>query len=101
MPGSWQGSDCANSFWLWRRLGPRSKTFTLAIPDWDRRVTSLAHLRDQVRGKESNSLEEGESGLIHSAQNVYTEYPDPYVMNGRRRYYLFCRNRPAPVTRAV
>jgi hypothetical protein len=28
-------------------------------------------------GKESNSLEEVESGLIHSAQNVYTEYPDP------------------------
>jgi hypothetical protein len=27
-------------------------------------------------GKESNSLEEVESGLIHSAQNVYTEYPD-------------------------
>ncbi len=28
-------------------------------------------------GKESNSLEEVESGLIHSEQNVYTEYPDP------------------------
>lgn len=28
-------------------------------------------------GKESNSLEEVESGLIHSSQNVYTEYPDP------------------------
>jgi hypothetical protein len=28
-------------------------------------------------GKESNSLEDVESGLIHSAQNVYTEYPDP------------------------
>jgi hypothetical protein len=28
-------------------------------------------------GKESNSLEEVESGLIQSAQNVYTEYPDP------------------------
>jgi hypothetical protein len=27
-------------------------------------------------GKESNSLEEVGSGLIHSAQNVYTEYPD-------------------------
>jgi len=27
-------------------------------------------------GKESNSLEDVESGLIHSAQNVYTEYPD-------------------------
>jgi hypothetical protein len=28
-------------------------------------------------GKESNSLEEVESGTIHSAQSVYTEYPDP------------------------
>lgn len=34
---------------------------------------------DQIKyiGKESNSLEEVESGLIHSAENVYTEYPDP------------------------
>jgi hypothetical protein len=34
---------------------------------------------DQIKciGKESNSLEDVESGLIHSAQNVYTEYPDP------------------------
>jgi hypothetical protein len=33
---------------------------------------------DQIKyiGKESNSLEEIESGLIHSAENVYTEYPD-------------------------
>jgi hypothetical protein len=28
-------------------------------------------------GKETNKLEEVESGLIHSAENVYTEYPDP------------------------
>lgn len=28
-------------------------------------------------GKESNSLEDVQSGLIHSDQNVYTEYPDP------------------------
>jgi hypothetical protein len=34
---------------------------------------------DQIKyiGKESNSLEEVDQGLIHSAQNVYTEYPDP------------------------
>src|SRR5438874_1315760 len=34
---------------------------------------------DQIRciGKEANRLEEVESGMIHSAQNVYTEYPDP------------------------
>ena len=38
------------------------------------------HIRvDQIRyiGKESNNLEDVESGLIHAAQNVYTEYPDP------------------------
>ena len=28
-------------------------------------------------GKESNRLEEVESGVIHSEQSVYTEYPDP------------------------
>jgi hypothetical protein len=28
-------------------------------------------------GKESNSLEDVESGLIHSEPNVYTVYPDP------------------------
>ena len=33
--------------------------------------------RTKYIGKESNSLEEVESGLIHSEQSVYTEYPDP------------------------
>ena len=38
------------------------------------------HIRvEQIKyiGKESNSLEDVESGLIHSAQSVYTEYTDP------------------------
>ena len=38
------------------------------------------HVRiEQIKyiGKESNSLEEVESGLMHSEQSVYTEYPDP------------------------
>jgi hypothetical protein len=38
------------------------------------------HVRiDQIKyiGKESNSLEEVDAGLIHSEQSVYTEYPDP------------------------
>jgi len=38
------------------------------------------HVRiEQIKyiGKESNSLESVESGLAHSEQNVYTEYPDP------------------------
>ncbi len=38
------------------------------------------HVRiDQIKyiGKESNSLEEVEAGLIHSPENIYTEYVDP------------------------
>ena len=38
------------------------------------------HIRvEQIKriGKESNSLEDVETGLIHSEQSVYTEYPDP------------------------
>jgi hypothetical protein len=38
------------------------------------------HIRiERIRfiGKESNRLEEVESGLIHLADNVYTEYTDP------------------------
>ncbi len=38
------------------------------------------HIRiDQIKyiGKESNSLEEVEEGLIHLPENVYTEYDDP------------------------
>jgi len=38
------------------------------------------HVRvDQIKYivKESNSLEEVDSGLIQSAQSIYTEYPDP------------------------
>jgi hypothetical protein len=38
------------------------------------------HVRiEQIKyvGKESNSLEEVEAGLVHSAENVYTIYTDP------------------------
>ena len=38
------------------------------------------HIRiDQIKyiGKESNLLEDVEMGLIHAAQDAYTEYPDP------------------------
>ena len=38
------------------------------------------HIRiEQIKyiGKESNSLEDVESGLVHSARSVYTEYSDP------------------------
>jgi hypothetical protein len=46
---------------------------------------------DEIKciGKESNSLEEVEAGLIHSAQSVYTEYPD------RRRDEWETKIRPA------
>jgi hypothetical protein len=40
-------------------------------------------------GKESNSLEEVETGMIHSAENVYTVYPD------RRRDEWETKMRPA------
>lgn len=38
------------------------------------------HIRiEQIKyiGKESNSLEDVESGLVHSAHSIYTEYSDP------------------------
>jgi hypothetical protein len=36
------------------------------------RVAALKYI-----GKESNKLEDVESGLIHAAESVYTQYPDP------------------------
>jgi hypothetical protein len=29
-------------------------------------------------GKESNSLEDVEAGLVHDEDNIYTSYPDPH-----------------------
>jgi len=49
----------------------------------DRQTTGLLQRRhvkiDQIKciGKESNSLEDVDEGLVHSEQNVYTEYADP------------------------
>jgi len=40
-----------------------------------RRHIRIGHVR--FIGKESNSLEDVESGMVHSAVNVYTEYPNP------------------------
>lgn len=48
-----------------------------------KQTIGLLHRRhitiEQIKyiGKESNSLEDVESGLVHALQNVYTEYPDP------------------------
>jgi hypothetical protein len=49
----------------------------------DRQTTGLLQRRhikiDQIKcvGKESNSLENVDEGMVHSEQNVYTEYADP------------------------
>jgi hypothetical protein len=49
----------------------------------DRQTAGLLQRRhikiDQIKciGKESNSLESVDEGMIHSEQNVYTEYADP------------------------
>src|SRR5215469_1462363 len=49
----------------------------------DRQTTGLLQRRhikiDQIKciGKESNSLENVDEGMVHSGQNVYTDYADP------------------------
>jgi hypothetical protein len=51
----------------------------VAIPAIRQTAGLLQHVRiDRIEyiGKESNSLENVESGLMHSAQNAYTEYVD-------------------------
>lgn len=47
-------------------------------------------------GKESNSSEEVESGLIHSPQNVYTEYPDPRCDEWETKIIPALREIPLP-----
>ena len=52
----------------------------LVIRDEGTGLLQRRHVQiDQIKniGKESNSLEDVESSMIHSAQNVYSEYPDP------------------------
>jgi hypothetical protein len=62
---------------------PESKCADALGQPCGKQTVGLLHRRnirvDQIKyiGKESNSLEEVDQGLIHSAQNVYTEYPDP------------------------
>ena len=58
------------------------------------------HIRiDQIKpiGKESNSLEEVESGLVHSEQNVYTEYPDPRRDEWETKFRPALQNAPLPI----
>src|SRR5262249_53679509 len=54
----------------------------MVTPVTNKRLIYLERRRvriDQIKciGKESNSLENVESGLEHSEKNVYTEYVDP------------------------
>jgi hypothetical protein len=55
------------------------------------------HIRvEQIKyiGKESNALEDVESGLIHSEQSVYTEYPDPRRDEWQIRTLPLIKNAP-------
>ena len=58
------------------------------------------HIRiDQIKyiGKESNSLEEVDAGLVHSEQNVYTEFPDPRRDEWRTKILSALRTIPLTV----
>jgi hypothetical protein len=58
------------------------------------------HVRiDQIKyiGKESNSLEEVEAGLEHSAENVYTEYPDRRRDEWQTKILPALRKIPPPI----
>jgi hypothetical protein len=48
-------------------------------------------------GKESNSLEEVEAGLVHSAENVYTVYPDPRRDEWQTKILPALRKIPLPL----
>jgi hypothetical protein len=62
---------------------PESKCADALGNPCDRQTVGLLQRRhikiDQIKciGKESNSLENVEAGMVHSEQNVYTEYADP------------------------
>ena len=62
---------------------PESKCADAFGNPCDRQTTGLLQRRhikiDQIKciGKESNSLENVDEGLVHSERNVYTEYSDP------------------------
>ena len=61
------GSKCADA------TGRPSGKQTVGL--LQRRHIQVDHIK--YIGKESHNLEEVESGLVHSPQSVYTEYPDP------------------------
>ncbi len=74
---------------------PESKCADASGNPCERQTTGLLRRRhikiDLIKciGKESNSLESVEEGMVHSEQNVYTEYADP------RRTEWIIKIRPA------
>jgi hypothetical protein len=61
----------------WRGRSSFSRVYHFSPPH---KLTQRRHVEiDQIKciGKESNSLENVEEGMIHSEQSVYTEYADP------------------------
>jgi hypothetical protein len=62
---------------------PESKCADALSNPCDRQTIGLLQRRhikiDQIKciGKESNSLENVDEGMVHSEQNIYTEYADP------------------------
>jgi hypothetical protein len=63
-------------------IHPESKYADASGKTCSRQTVGLLYRRhvsiDGIKyiGKESNSLEDVESGLVHDQRNVYTEYPD-------------------------
>jgi|SRR5579864_4888646 len=49
---------------------------TVCLGEFADLFSQRTKLKHQYIGKESNSLEEVDTGLIHTAENVYTEYRD-------------------------
>ncbi len=72
-------------------------------PRWDRETLACCSggmfesSKSKYIGKESNSLEDVESGMIHSAENVYTEYPDPRRDEWETKIRPALRKIPVPV----
>ena len=59
---------------------------------WHIRIEHIACI-----GKESNRFEDVESGLIHSEQSVYTEYPDPKRDEWQMKILPALRKAPLPL----
>ncbi len=84
-------------------LHPESKCADAAGKPCAKQTVGLLrrrHVRiDQIKyiGKESNSLEEVDAGLMHSAENVYTEYLDPRRDEWQTKILPALKNIPPPI----